>query len=186
MSKKGGGKQVTTETVDPATKAYADKVRAMGGNAASGYTTVGPNAATTGALDTYGKYSDAGVNGLAALGGDPSAMAKFMNPYQQQVVDASNANFAKTSQMVGNQADSNATLAGAFGGSRAALTKGAAQGAAQGQHDAQIAGLLDQGYNTAAGQAGKVANLGFGANGEAANIGDYLRQIPAEAGESGR
>lgn len=174
---KGGGKQVTTQAVDPATKAYSDQIHKMAGAAAGGYSTVGPNDATNQALDQYKQYGAAGINGLAALGGDPAAMQRFMNPYQQQVVDASNANFAKTNQVVGNQADSAATAAGAFGGSRAAVVKGAAQGEAQAAHDQQIAGLLDQGYNNAQSVAGGVANLGFGANGEVANIGDYLRQI---------
>lgn len=177
MSKKGGGKQVTTTAVDKATQDYQNKIHQTAGDAASGYSTVGPNGATTDALAQYQKYADGGLNGLAALSGDPAAMQRFMNPYQQQVVDASNANFAKTNQIVGTQADSAATAAGAFGGSRAAVVKGAAQGEAQGAHDQQIAGLLDQGYSNAQTQAGNAANLGLGATGNIANIGDYLRQI---------
>jgi hypothetical protein len=177
MGKGAGKPQVTTQAVDPATAAYAKQIHDAAGAAAGNYSTVGPNAATTDALGNYSQYASAGLNGLAALGGDPSAMARFQNPYQQQVVDASNANFEKTNAMVGNAADSAATAAGAFGGSRAAVQKGAAQGEAQGAHDQQIAGLLDQGYNNAQTQAGNVANLGMGATGQIANIGDYLRQI---------
>lgn len=177
MGKKGGGKQVTTTAVDQATQDYQNRIHKTAGDAAGGYTTVGPNGATTDALAQYQKYADGGLNGLAALGGDPAAMQRFQNPYQQQVVDASNKNFEQTNQIVGNQADSQATAAGAFGGSRAAVQKGAAQGQAQAAHDQQIAGLLDQGYSNAQNVAGQTANLGFGATGQMANIGDYLRNI---------
>lgn len=180
MAKKGGGKQVTTQSVDPQTAAYASQIHDMAGKAASGYTVAGVDPATTAALENYKQYGAAGLNGLAALGGDPSAMARFMNPYQQNVIDASNSNFARTNQIVGNQADSAATAAGAFGGSRAAVQKGAAQGAAQAAHDQQIAGLLDTGYENAVNHATTAAGLGVDATGQIANMGDYLRTIAQE------
>lgn len=100
--------------------------------------------------------------GMGALQGNQQDVAKLMDPYQQQVITAQNAQFANNNQMLGNSLDSQATAAGAFGGDRAAVAKGAALGQAQIGQNAQIAGLLSGGYQNAMQQAGQLANLGFG------------------------
>lgn len=100
--------------------------------------------------------------GMGALSGNPSDVAKLMNPYQGQVIDAANAQFANNNAMLGNQLDSTATSAGAFGGDRAAVAKGAALGQAQIGENSEIGGLLSGGYSDAMRQAGQLAQLGFG------------------------
>jgi hypothetical protein len=79
--------------------------------------------------------------------------------------------------MLNANADSAATQAGAFGGSRAAVVKGAAQGQLALGHQAQVSGLLSDGFNNAMGRAGQVANLGFAGAQGAQDIGAYLREI---------
>jgi hypothetical protein len=174
---KAGGKTVTTSGVDQNTQNYNNGIHGAAGAAANGYSTVGPDANTTSAADTYGKYAGAGANGLAALSGDPTAMAKFMDPYQQGVINASNNQYTKDSAQLDTNADSAATAAHAFGGSRAAVVKGAAQGELAGAHEQQINGLLSTGYNNAVNQAGNVANLGLAGAAGSADIGSYLRDI---------
>lgn len=174
---KAGGKTVNTNAVDKATQDYQNGIHTAAQNAAGAYTTVGPSAASQAAADVYGQYAGAGANGLAALGGDPTAAARFMDPYQRQVIDASNAQFAQDSAQLNTNADSAATAQGAFGGSRAAVVKGAAQGQLALGHQSQIAGLLTQGFGDAMSRAGQVANLGLAGAQGSQDIGAYLRTI---------
>jgi hypothetical protein len=174
---KAGGQKVTTSAVDQQTQDYNNSIHGAAAKAAGGYSTVGPNAASTTAASTYGQYAGAGANGLAALSGDPTAMGKFMNPYQQSVVDASNHQYAQDSAQLNTNADSAATSANAFGGSRAAVVKGAAQGQLAGAHEGQINGLLSSGYLNAQGAASTVANLGLAGAQGSAGVGEYLRNI---------
>jgi hypothetical protein len=172
-----GHKQTTTNSLDKPTTAMQGSVYDQARKAAAGYTTVGPDGATTDALDQYRKTAAAGQNGLAALSGDPTAMAGFMNPYQSQVMDAFNSQYADARKGVSGQINDEATQAGAFGGSRHGVAEGVAQSQLAKDHMGDVAGLLQSGYNNAQNVAGQVANLGFGATGQMAGIGDYLRQI---------
>lgn len=145
--------------------------------AAGGYTTLGADPNTTAAIGNYGNTANLGMGGLSALAGDPAAIAKLMNPYQQNVIDASNANYGRTSDMLQTRLNDRATQAGAFGGGRADVATGAAQGELAAGHNTDIANLLYGGYQGAIGQAGQLANFGMGANGALMEGGDYLRNI---------
>lgn len=172
-----GHKQTTTNSLDKPTTQMQGSVYDQAKRAAAGYSTVGPNAATTDALDQYRKIAAAGGNGLAALSGDPTAMAGFMNPYQSQVMDAFNSQYADAQKGVTGHINDEATQAGAFGGSRHGVAEGVAQSELGKGHMADVAGLLLGGFNNAQNMAGQVANLGFGATGQMAGLGDYMRQI---------
>lgn len=172
-----GHKQTTTNALDKPTQAMQGSVYDQARNAAQNYSTVGPNAATTDALDQYRKMAASGQNGLAALSGDPTAMAGFMNPYQSQVMDAFNQQYGQAAKGLTSQINSEATQAGAFGGSRHGVAEGVAQSQLAQNHMGDIAGLLNNGYLNAQNAAGQVANMGFGATGQMAGLGDYLRQI---------
>lgn len=131
----------------------------------------GPGPLQTQAGQTFSGYQNAGALGIGALSGDPNAAKQFMNPYQQQVIDANNANLNKTNQQTINTTNDAATKAGAFGGSRHGVAEGVALSNNDVANQAQNAQLLQSGYNTAMGQAGAVANLGFGAAQQGAALG---------------
>lgn len=108
-------------------------------------------------------YQNGGQEGMAALGGDAGAMARMMNPYEQQVINANNAQWQHTNQQTLNTVDGRAAMQGAFGGSRTGVAEGTAMaqnGLAQQQ---QTAGLLYGGYNNAQDRAGQLAQLGASA-----------------------
>lgn len=182
---KGGGKQVVTSGVDPATASYNQKIHDAATQAAGNYSSVGPSAGTSQAAQTYGTYAGAGANGLAALGGDPAAVAKFMDPYQANVIGGLNNQFAQDSAMLDTNADSAATQAGAFGGSRAAVVKGAAQGQLALGHQQQVASLLSGGYSDAMNRANTVANLGLAGASGAQDVGAYIRELQQQAANPG-
>lgn len=172
-----GNKKTTTHTADAATTGMQGRVYDASQRAAGGYQTLGADPNTLAAIGRYGDTANFGMGGLAALGGDPAAIAKLMNPYQQNVIDASNANYGRTSDLLQNKLNDRATAAGAFGGGRADVATGAAQGELAAGHNTDIANLLYGGYNTAIGQAGQLANFGMGANSALMEGGDYLRNI---------
>jgi len=127
------------------------------------------NPALTGAMSTLGGYGAAGLTGLDAQT-DPTKAAAFMNPYTA----AMDPVFAKLQAQAIQGANANATSAGAFGGSRAAV----AQGQAISDIANQQAGFNYQGFQDAMSRALQTANLGLGATGLQANLGQYLTNLP--------
>jgi hypothetical protein len=112
-----------------------------------------------------------GNQGNAALGGDAAAAAKYMNPYQSQVIDAMMAQFARGDKRTEMQMNDAATRAGAFGGSRHGIATGTALAENRVNQNAQIAGLLNSGFEGAMGRAAQQAGMGFNAAGAGANLG---------------
>lgn len=172
-----GNKKTSTHQADAATTSMQNRVYDASKNAAGSYQTLNADPATMAAMAQYGKTANFGMGGMAALSGDPAAVAKLMNPYMSNVVDASNANYGRTSSMLQKQLDDRATQAGAFGGGRADVATGAAQGELAAGHNTDVANLLYGGYGQAMGQAGELANFGMGANGAMMQGGDYMRNI---------
>jgi hypothetical protein len=175
MGKKGGSQTVTTAP-DAATQAWTQQVR-NAASAAAGSPPPGVGAGTQAAGGFYNQAMGAGSLGFGAMSGDPNSIAKLMNPYLSNVVDANNADWANINKQTANQTDDAATRAGAFGGSRAAIAQGAAlstNNIAQGQ---QLAQLRASGYQNAMGQANNLANLGFSGAQGAQGISDYTRNV---------
>lgn len=135
----------------------------------------GPNQA---GLDPY---KQAGAQGAAAAGGDPAAIARFMNPYQQQVIDQVGNQYNK--MRIGAALDTNdaATRAGAFGGSRHAVMQGERLGQLDQGEAATTAGLLQSGYQNAMGQANQAAGMGLNAG----QLGLGMNQLGATFGQLG-
>lgn len=175
-----GNKKTSTHAADAATTAMQNKTYAASQAAAGNYRTLGADPATMAAMGHYGDTANFGMGGMRALSGDPAEIAKLMNPYQQNVIDASNANYGRTSDILQTKLNDRATQAGAFGGGRADVATGAAQGELGAAHNTDIANLLYGGYQGAMGQAGQLANLGMGANGAMMEGGDYMRNIAME------
>jgi len=166
---KGGGQQSVSQTVDPRTAQYVDYARRL----AMGYTGSGPGNYGGGdpilrnlppevqaAQQQYGQYARGGNLGFSALTGDAGAAAQFQNPY----LSAMNPFFAQQRQQAIEQANQQATLAGAFGGDRSQI--GAA--VAGSQADQTQAGFNYQAFQDAMQRAAQAANLGFGAIGAGA------------------
>jgi len=96
--------------------------------------------------------------GIGALQGaaqmyNPSGVQKFMNPYQQQVIDESIRQINRQGDMSRQNLQAQATRAGAFGGSREGVQQAELERGLSEQRNAAIVGGLSQGYNQAAAQA---------------------------------
>lgn len=154
-------------------------------NAASNLTIPGADPATTQALSTLQNYGSVGQNGLAALNGDQGAATSLMNPYTSAVINPMAAEYNSLFHQLGNNLDSQATEQGAFGGTRADVTKGAALAQLGLGENTQIAQLLQQGYSGAMGNAGTLANLGLSSTGGASDIGSYLRNLAYQQANPG-
>jgi len=96
-----------------------------------------------------------GVGALGGAGGmyDPSGVQKFMNPYQQQVIDQAIEQINRQGQMSRQNLQGQAVRAGAFGGSRQGVQDAELERALSEQRNAAIVGGLSQGYNQASTQA---------------------------------
>jgi len=96
--------------------------------------------------------------GIASLGGaaqmyDPSSAQKFMNPYQQQVIDESVRQINRQGDIAQQSLQAQATRAGAFGGSREGVQRAELERGLAEQRNAAIVGGLSSGYQNAAQQA---------------------------------
>src|SRR5439155_11473923 len=118
-----GSSQTVSQTVDPRTEQYVDYARRL----AMGYTGSGPGNYGGGdpiirnlppevqaAQQQYGQYARGGNLGFSAITGDAGAQQQFMSPYLAQM----NPFFAQQRQQAIEQANQQATLAGALGGDR--------------------------------------------------------------------
>ena len=143
--------------VDPYTQQYIKNAQDAATAAANG----GAGPLLNGAAQYGTTAQQAGNLGFGALSGDPNAVSKLMNPYQQQVIDANNAQWARTNQQSLNAVDGRATAAGAFGGSRSGVAEGVALANNAATQQAQTAQLLQSGYRDAINQAGQIAGYGF-------------------------
>lgn len=174
---KGSKSQTVTTKVDPQTQAYQQMVRGAAVNAANNYQAPGMDASTQQAIANLGGAAG-GLNlGMGALSGDPAAMAQLMNPYNQQVIGQMNQQYGHLANQTMNAINDQATQAGAFGGSRAAVAQGVGLANLNANQAMTQAQLLQSGYQNAQQQAAQLANLGMGANGQLAQLGDYARQI---------
>ena len=125
-----------------------------------------PSVAAETALQT-GAYQQAA--GLGSLLG-PNAYQQFMSPYQQEVINATEADLERQRQAGRAQLSAEAVGAGAFGGAR----EGIARGAYEAERDIGIAqtlaNLRQQGFQSAQQQA--LAQLQA-----AQGLGGYQQQL---------
>lgn len=131
----------------------------------------GPSPLLTNAAGFNTGLMNAGNLGVNALSGNADATASLMNPYQQQVIGALNAQWDKTGQMAQNSVADAATRAGAFGGTRQGVAEGVAQANNNLNRNSQIGGLLYGGFNDAMGRAQNLAQAGFAGSQANANLG---------------
>lgn len=116
-----------------------------------------PSGGGMGLNNPYNQASMAQMGALSTYSNPAAAAANMMNPYNQQVVDATLRDVGNASQMAMNNLDAQAQRAGAFGGSRhgiamAELGKGFNQQALD-----QVSRLRQQGYNQSMNDAFRAA-----------------------------
>ena len=100
--------------------------------------------------------------GIGQLGGaaqayNPQAAESFMNPYQQQVIDAAMKQINRQGMLQGQQLASQAVRSGAFGGEREGIQRAELERNLMDQKAATIGNLLSQGYSQA--QANSMASF---------------------------
>lgn len=161
------GKQKGTSQIDKGSIEYQNAIRA----AAQGAGQAGPSPLVTDAAGYYTGAQTAGNLGMGALSGDPSAAKQLMNPYQQQVVNATNAQWDQNDQQTMNAVNDRATQAGAFGGTRQGVATGVALGQNNLNRNSQIGSLLYGGFNDTMNRANTLAGYGMQGAGANANLG---------------
>ena len=105
-----------------------------------------------------------------------AAAANMMNPYQQQVVDATIRDVGSAAQMGLNQIGAQAQGAGAFGGSRQAIAEAEALKGFNQQALDQVSRLNQQGYQQSINNAFNAAQGLQNAGNQAFNMGNTLQQ----------
>lgn len=159
--------QNSTTGLDPLTQQWREDL--MG--ATRGAAAAGPGASVTGATNFFNNTTDAGNLGVRAMSGDSAALSQLMNPYQSQVMDSIGKQWEGINATTARDVADTATMKGAFGGNRAAVAGAVARAENDKTQAAQKAGLLSEGFNTAMGQAGGLANMGMGSAQLGANLG---------------
>ena len=108
-------------------------------------------------LARYCASEKQGQNLLQGTMGAPTQaqLDSYMNPFQQQVIDATMSELDKRGQMQANQLAGDAVRGGVFGGSRYGIQQAELSGQQQDARAAALAGLNSQNFGQA--QAG-VAN----------------------------
>lgn len=135
---KGGRKQTVTQTntqtLDPQSQAFVNAMRQQ---------------AQTGA----GAILNGGPLFTGPIQQTPGEMAQgFMSPYIANVIGGLRGEFDHLRSQALTGSNQQATQAGAFGGSRAAIMAGARMGELDRAQASQVAGLLNSGFQNAMGQ----------------------------------
>lgn len=181
-----GKSKTTTSTskLDPQAQAYRDKIYGAAQKAAgqpltqfAGPEVAGVNGLSTDAAAGYRKGGSLFGLGVDAMGGNQEAFSKFFNPYQDNVLNAVQRQTGEAARHARMDIGDEATLASAFGGDRHGVAEGVATGDIYKAGGDRMADLTYQGFNDANARAAQAANLGFGALGAGAGMGDYFRQI---------
>lgn len=109
------------------------------------------NAAQGTAQPYFDQASQYAKQGAASI--DPSQIQKYLSPYTQNVVDATQRQFADNNAQQQQQVVGNAALKGALGGDRVGVAQAELARQQKLAQDPTIAGLYNQGYTQALGAA---------------------------------
>lgn len=160
------------------------------GNAGFGANSAAAAGAYGAGASGYGANLAAGLGGLTALGYAGNAVnaaqpigsqqiGSYLNPYTQQVVNATQAQFNNANAQQQQGVLSNAASQGALGGDRSAVAQAILAGQQQLAQAPVIAGLYSQGYNTATQTALAEQQAQTAANMQAAQVGLGAGQLGA-------
>jgi len=115
-------------------------------------------AAGIGAYMPYMQQASQGFTAAMQRAG-PGAVKDFMSPYQQQVIDVATQNIQRQGDLARQNMQAQAVRSGAFGGSREGIARAELERNLAETKNATISNLLNQGYQTAMGQALQSAQL---------------------------
>lgn len=131
-------------------------------------------------MNPYQRASSANMQAFNTYSNPAAAAANMMNPYQQQVVDATLRDVGSAAQMGLNQIGAQAQGAGAYGGSRQGIAEAEALKGFNQQALDQVSRLNQQGYqqsiNNAFNAASGLQNVGNQAFGMGNTLTDRQMQ----------
>lgn len=159
----GPKKTTTSTTLDPNSAAYQQAIRSQAAMAANvalqgpggAYGAAANGAASNAANQPVGNSWFTGPQSMSI--GDQAA--QFFNPYMSNVIDPIRAEYDRLRGQATSQTQSQATLANAYGGSRAALLTGSRLGQLDRGQAQQIGDLMYGGYNNALGMGTQYAEM---------------------------
>lgn len=134
------------------------------------------------ASNPYSQAAAAQQGALATYANPAAAASNMMNPFQQQVVDATIRDVGNAAQMGLNQIGSQAQSAGAFGGSRQAIAEAEALKGFNQQALDQVSRLNQQGYNQAMANAFNQAQGLQNAGQQSFNYGQSIQNQQMQQG----
>ena len=120
-------RSLVNPTLEGSLTAFLKKLDPLGGQAIN-TASYAPQVAARNALQTAPETAAAGLGSLVGTGAGPASqegsIASYMSPYQEQVMDASLAEFDRNAQMQQQQIADQAVSSGAFGGGREGVMPG--------------------------------------------------------------
>ena len=171
----GPKERTTTQQfgLDPATQAFLQQQRQLALQQAQR----GPNQFLTQAGQGFGGLTqNLGFAQQRGLGG----IEQFFNPFQEQVIAGIQGDFDRQRQQAQMASQHQATLAGAFGGSRSAVLQAELQGGVNRLEAQQLGQLRQAGFSQASnqllGQQRLAANLGLSGLQGMAGVGQAIGQ----------
>ena len=145
-------RQLVNPTLEGSLTAFLKKLDPLGGQAIN-TATYAPQVAARNALQTAPETAAAGLGALTGTGAGGAdvagSIASYMSPYQQQVIDASLAEFDRNSAIDQNALRDSAISRGAYGGGREGVMQAEAIRNNQMNRASLQAQLLNQGFNQA-------------------------------------
>jgi hypothetical protein len=153
-------RQLVNPTLEGSLTAFLKKLDPLGGQAIN-TASYAPQVAARNALQTAPETAAAGLGALTGTGAGGAdvagSIASYMSPYQQQVIDASLAEFDRNAAVQQTGLRDAAISRGAYGGGREGVMQAEAMRNNQMNRASLQAQLLNQGFNQA--QAARGADL---------------------------
>jgi len=145
-------RQLVNPTLEGSLTAFLKKLDPLGGQAIN-TATYAPQVAARNALQTAPETAAAGLGALTGTGAGGAdvagSIASYMSPYQQQVIDASLAEFDRNAAVQQTGLRDAAISRGAYGGGREGVMQAEAMRNNQMNRASLQAQLLNQGFNQA-------------------------------------
>ena len=142
-------RQLVNPTLEGSLTAFLKKLDPLGGQAIN-TASYAPQVAARNTLQTGAETAAAGLGALTGTGAGAAdqagSIASYMSPYQQQVIDASLAEFDRNAAIDQNALRDSAISRGAYGGGREGVMQAEAMRNNQMNRAQLQAGLLNQGF----------------------------------------
>ena len=168
-------RQLVNPTLEGSLTAFLKKLDPLGGQAIN-TASYAPQVAARNALQTAPETAAAGLGALTGTGAGGAdvagSIASYMSPYQQQVIDASLAEFDRNAAIDQNALRDSAISRGAYGGGREGVMQAEAMRGNQMNRAQLQAQLLNQGFQEA--RAARGADLAA-----QQGLGTYQQQLGA-------